>query len=437
MRIWPTKRFWKRLAIGLAMLVAVALIANGFMAWQTERRLQAKIAAIRAAGDPASIADLAPPPIPDEENVAAILERIRPRLTEFSKEHGRFYDSPIGKTYDEAGAEDKPAKEAIDTMRTILSTYADVEQGIAEAVAWEKYASRMDFTLDHAAFIGQMLDKVQNARTATRFLGWRNEVLLADGQHEEAIKNGIQALRLARLHENEPTLLAYLVSIAMRGIASEQLYDDLAAGQVSSELHAALDEELARHDNPQQFANVLKTERAVGAVWIDAQLSGLYAVPAHMIGWQLKSYQIGVLDAMDECVQLAARPWHEVREKFGPADGSTQPTGHGVLADLLVPGMRAGFEANARSLAMSRELRIYNALRAFAEKNGREATGLEELALPAEAVIDPYSGEPLLLKHTEDGWVIYSVMENGVDDGGDFKGLKDFGVAPPKRRLTE
>jgi hypothetical protein len=218
------------------------------------------------------------------------------------------------------------------------------------------------------------------------------------------------------------------------------LYDDLAAGQVSPELHAAIDEELARHDDPQQFAKVLKIERAVGAVWIDAQLSGLNAVPAHMIvtDWQLKSYQIGVLDAMDECVHLAARPWHEVRKLFGPADGSsTQPTGHGVLADLLLPGMRAAFQANARSLAMSRELRIYNALRQFAEQNGREASGLEELALPAEATIDPYSGEPLLLKHTEEGWVIYSVMENGIDDGGDFKELRDYGVAPPKWRLKE
>ncbi len=95
------------------------------------------------------------------------------------------------------------------------------------------------------------------------------------------------------------------------------------------------------------------------------------------------------------------------------------------------------FQANARSLAVSRALRIENALRQFAEKNGREAMGLDELNLPAAATIDPYSGEPLKLKHTDEGWIIYSVMENGVDDGGEFKQLKDFGVAPRKRRGTE
>ena len=99
--------------------------------------------------------------------------------------------------------------------------------------------------------------------------------------------------------------------------------------------------------------------------------------------------------------------------------------------------MRAVFQANARSLALSRALRVGIALRQFAEENGREANGWEELDLPEKATIDPYSGGPLKLKPTDDGWVIYSVMQNGVDDGGDFRGHKDYGIAPPKLRLTE
>ena len=30
--------------------------------------------------------------------------------------------------------------------------------------------------------------------------------------------------------------------------------------------------------------------------------------------------------------------------------------------------------------------------------------------------------------------LIYSVMQNGIDDGGDFTDLKDHGLAPRKRR---
>ena len=89
------------------------------------------------------------------------------------------------------------------------------------------------------------------------------------------------------------------------------------------------------------------------------------------------------------------------------------------------------------SVATLRALRIFNALRGFADKNGRDAAGLDELSLPKEATIDPFSGEALKLKHTREGWIVYTVFRNGVDDGGRFIELNDYGVAPPRLRLTE
>ena len=75
-------------------------------------------------------------------------------------------------------------------------------------------------------------------------------------------------------------------------------------------------------------------------------------------------------------------------------------------------------------------------MRQYAEKNGHEAAGLQDLGLPKKATTDPFDGKPLRLKHTKEGWVVYCVAENGVDDGGDFMDLKDFGVAPRRLRLT-
>ena len=69
-----------------------------------------------------------------------------------------------------------------------------------------------------------------------------------------------------------------------------------------------------------------------------------------------------------------------------------------------------------------RALRIFNAATKFREEKGHEASGLDELAMPKDATIDPFSGQPLKMKLTKEGWIIYSVMKNGVDDGGDFKG---------------
>jgi hypothetical protein len=437
MRFFLSKRFWQRVAICLVSLVAVGLIVNGILAWRADSQLQAKVTEIRAAGDPASIAELAPEPVPDDENAAVILERIAPRVDAFSKDYAGFSNSPFGMKYDEAEDRGEPAtKDQIDAIRVILSKYPDVQQAIAEAAQCDKYASRLDYSLDTSAFIDALVKHQSRIRTVARFLEWQATVLLADGQNEEALQSGIRIYRLAWLYENEPTLVSYLVAIAVRGLAAAPIYDALSAGPVSPEVLVSLDAELARHDDPAPLLRTLKTERALSAGWSGPMLGMSQMWLANTFGWALKSYQAGAIDYANQMLPMAERSWFEVRDKFGPAD-SPLPTGHGVLADLLTPAMRAVFQAHARSQVLMRALRIRIALRQFAEKSGREANGLAELELPKKSTIDPNSGQPLKLKQSDEGWVIYSVMENGQDDDGDFKGLKDYGVAPPKLRVTE
>jgi hypothetical protein len=427
----------KRLANRLALLTSIAFALNGAVVASVEAQLESRLALMRAAGDPASIGDLAPAPIPDDQNAAAILERIGPRLDEFSNDHARFLRTPIGQSYEQAQDRGEPVTpEHIFEIRLILLEYDDVEDALAQAAKCDKYASLLDYSLDYANFIDAAIGTQGNVRIAGRFLNWRTEVLVNDGFHDDAVENGIKTLRLARLYEHEPTIVPLLVGNAMRNLSVPYMYDTLSSGPVSSKLHAALDAELALIDTPQRLLHALKSERAVCADATDAYLPWYPLMPV-ACGWLLDSEQWGLLDEIDAHLQMAEMPWHEVRSGFVPPDAPAPPSKRGKLADALLPGLQAVFHAHARTLAAMRSLRIYNALREFSGKHGREANGLQELGLPAAATIDPYSGGPLKLKHTDEGWVVYSVMENGVDDDGDFMGRKDFGVAPRKLRLTE
>ena len=80
-----------------------------------------------------------------------------------------------------------------------------------------------------------------------------------------------------------------------------------------------------------------------------------------------------------------------------------------------------------RIRAQARCLRVLNALQRA--KNATEPK-LNELGLPAEAITDPYTGEPLRIKKTVNGWLIYAVGENLTDDGGDLEKMKDVGLGP-------
>lgn len=436
MRIWPTKRRWKQMAIAAVAIVAIALIANAFMIWRTNSRLQARIDAIRAAGDPATIADLAPDPIPADQNAAAHLDKLVPRLDAFDKDLAHFYDkTPVGQAYDAArGRDEAPTMEQLAAIRAIVDKYPDIEAGITGAAACDQYASLTDFSFNHHQLIEDSLKRVQKIRTAARFAAWRMEVLTRDGQADAAVRLGTQVMRLARLHNAEPLLINFLVGIAVRMTVAQPLYDALATGDVSPETLSALDKELALHDDPHQLESMLKTEQAFGISVASEggsipQMTEINPIWFRLVGWPVKSLFIDSLNVYDDQLALANRPFYEIRGRFD-ANGSMKPSNVGVLGDLLAPALGAAITAHSRNVAMIRSLRISVAFARYRQQNGSEASELDELALPKEVTIDPFSGESLKLKHIRDNWAIYSVMQNGIDDGGDFKDQKDYGFAP-------
>jgi hypothetical protein len=145
--------------------------------------------------------------------------------------------------------------------------------------------------------------------------------------------------------------------------------------------------------------------------------------------WPITNWKVGHLDTYAAAMDLTKLQWFEAQAAMANLQ-QTADAG-GPLSSLLVPSLEATYRASNRVTARLRCLRILNALRAFARQHGRAAKGLEDLSLPEPATIDPFSGQPLKLKHTDKGWIIYTIMDNGIDDGGEFKGTKDYGVAPP------
>ena len=102
----------------------------------------------------------------------------------------------------------------------------------------------------------------------------------------------------------------------------------------------------------------------------------------------------------------------------------------GTLTGLMLPAINATRVARFRTEALLHALRVLNAIQ------GREQAGevseprLDELGLPAEASLDPVNREPLHVKKTPQGWLIYGVGTNLKDDGGQLKDYLDFGIGP-------
>jgi hypothetical protein len=58
---------------------------------------------------------------------------------------------------------------------------------------------------------------------------------------------------------------------------------------------------------------------------------------------------------------------------------------------------------------------------------------LTDLGLPADAIIDPFTDQPLIVKKIDGQWLVYGLGANQKDDGGKIENQDDVGLGPLKR----
>ena len=123
--------------------------------------------------------------------------------------------------------------------------------------------------------------------------------------------------------------------------------------------------------------------------------------------------KLAYLDAIEQRLNDADRPFHVLSANEKQSNAAA-----GVFANLLAPTLDATRLAMERSRALTRVLRVLNALQRRPEPDKMPAADLSDLGLPKDAVTDPFTGKPLLVKKLPEGWLIYSVDDNLQDDGG-------------------
>jgi hypothetical protein len=128
--------------------------------------------------------------------------------------------------------------------------------------------------------------------------------------------------------------------------------------------------------------------------------------------------------------------YREALAVLGPLElGSSR----GLDRRRLAQSPRLTIALYASVCARVRSLRVLDAIQAHVPAAGKEVPKLSELGLPVEATTDPFNGEPLHVKRTPQGWLVYSVGKNLRDDGGKLDDDSDVGVGPliPAARPAE
>lgn len=410
-----SKRTIKRIAIGFGLAIGLLLVVNGVLAWMAQGRLNATITSIKAAGDPASLADLKPEAIPPDANAAAYLRQLDPELKKFNQEWDKvFYKTDLsqklGQIEDDDALPDDQLKIA---MRRVFDGFPAILPALERAASCDRYASLLDFGVSPEEFLNSLLKSVTTLRAAARFAEWKMLLLIADGRSDEAIRIGVKVLRLARLSDHEPGLISHLVSLTVRGMMFGPINSALRHNPVSSPVRAELDAELARHDSLAPLQAALKSERALSISLTTEQTRPMF------FRWPALGWMLDEIDVENHAYEIAKLPLSETgRQWDSKTRRSVWPKLRETGGRLIVPAIEADFAANYRYLTLCRCLRVVNSLGEFRSRTGNEAVSIEQLPLPPEAITDPSTGKPLRIKRSDAGWIVYSIYRNDEDDGG-------------------
>jgi hypothetical protein len=303
-----------------------------------------------------------------------------------------------------------------------------------EALAELRRAAAMEWLYPTPPKADQLYPELSKLRYLVRLSLKEAEVQAQRGQAEPPLQNCLQMLQVGTKVSRGGAGITYLVGRALLAMSMRSLKQVITSGKLPQDTFAALPEQLAKLEAQQtplreviamdyQFQGPATLELAPKDFWelmggspsgpIQAmlRLPGAKAVTRKFIADRLPPLMR--YDA--ELARLSTKPYPEIRGEIPEPPEGVAP----VDALVLAPFPAKVLVRQADLQAQWRGVRLMAALELYRQRQGDYPARLEQLPdVPAEDLQDPFSGNRLIYRREGGSYVLYSVGENGQDDGG-------------------
>jgi len=458
---WRTLR---RSLIGLAILVTVVGLLLTFENVRGKRMWNEHKRQLQAQGEKFSIGELAPPPLPDDQNFA-LTPLLKPAL-DFTRETGhavwrdsnalnrlnllrpdQFSDSAetnrlsLG-NLDEGTLADleacarfyrgnsnyPQATSAVSAAQQILIALGKVDPEIAELekAAAARPLSRFPIDYNYEPPFAILLPHLQAMRGLCTLLQMRSAAALEAGLTNRAFSELKLGMRLSDSISQEPIVIDHLVRVAMVGINLQTLREGLARRAWSDAHLAALEKELGAIDLLAEYKGAIRGERAFGVGTLDylrrqrfqlrlSDITGdstddmrtMSLMPA---GWVYQNML--TISRMHQDFSLAAvdEKAHRVLvNRVAALDQETHQLGqsrlrpYSFIAALLFPSLSKATIKTAKMQTLVDVAQIACALERYRLANGNYPEALEVLEpkFIAKLPHDVINGQPLKYRRTD------------------------------------
>jgi hypothetical protein len=429
----------------LCFACALPLLVAGGLLWLDAAGKQAVAdaqARIRAAGLPLTIDEIRPPRVPDADNAALVIGKLKPlldtldfgSLSELVQMEKSFpiyrLDADDTKFFAEK-LENQPVRQVIALVREAAG-----KKGYNVKVEYEQGRDeRQALTADTLLFTSFLLS-------------WHARLAASRGQDDEACDDVWSMIVLAEFYEESPTVYSQ-TSFGFLGSALKVMEKLVAAGAVSVEWNQRFAARLANLDRTRAMARIVDEERIVygeyacgqileGKMTVD-KLLGEFRGRASASDWnewlRRLRYRIpGVvrleyadyIDQMCEVHGIMAQDSlsFDVMEKKMEATLRSVPKEKFLMGAVGVPELDSWGASKPLSTQIQRAA-IVSAETGLALERYRTAKGGYPATLGAlvpeflrELPMDILARKPLIYRPEPGGAVVYSVGPNMKDDGG-------------------
>jgi len=435
-----------------ALLTLIALLCveesvRGKAAWQRNLR------ELEARGDTLDILKLAPPPVPDAQNMAAA-----PIFAELMTASNQDQTRLVG-TLSKVFPKNPPVTDwrmqgqRVDLARwraacsnenllAALQPAAAVLQEVADAAA----RPQCRFPIQYGKGFACLLSHLSSLRQCARTLQLRALAELEVGQSEAALKDVRLMLRLANSLENEPTLISLLVRMACLGLAQQTVWEGLAAQRWNDAQLQQLQQDLSPIDVLEHLETAFRGERCMAKWALDMLLDNpgnlmmltevtdgknthaaswlWHALPTGFLYFNCLNVDLFYQRQMLPCLDSRTGRIYPARtDAIEPACVATKQHAlpYHVLETFMIPAVSSVVSKAGVAQTLAQNATLACAVERYRLAHGKLPEKLDALVpqFIAQLPRDVIDGQPLRYRlDGSHGFVIYSIGWNQKDDGG-------------------
>ena len=417
---------WLKIA-GLIVFISiiVGIVALVTLPYRMAREIDARIAAIKAQGDPVSSWDLFSH-VPDSENGAMIYEKVF-TITEPGKK------DIVRVSWVSSLTRLREDPELLPLARRMAAKYKTILPLVDEASSrpYCQFKSGWSHLPEEMFALHRYHAKL---REITRWLCVIAITDAAYGQMDDSMKAVELGYRFSESSKDESTLIGSLVRIACVSITSRSLRRSAQYGDITELQARKLFDLLGSIDIQLGFQTAMKGERVYGLEMMDRLRRRVFGFnddgkltedPAILRrsginGWLMDarscSDELFYLKYMDRVIKSISRPYHD--QIAHPDVHEPKFPRYALMSAIVLPvyakSMRAYHEATA-TLAGDR---IFLAVLAYKSKFGSYPLSLDdvELKLGWKLPVDPMTDESFRYRREGKGFIVYGLGKNMKDD---------------------